>query len=323
MVIINNLNINSNGGVYHPGKALTEVDWMNIYLVYLDILDVIADDTMKWPSRLLGDRILKSHETCIKSITYFEMGMIPSASRHGNMRRGVGSMQDLSGANHFFIYRCYLRHPERSRVSYVRKFYNEFNIELSEIFITWWFKNICPFKGNFRLTSRFPPNKYSWETRQLLDKYLLFVYQVRKIRRIVFADEKPFKGNDIYSLVRRDPLTGVVPDIWCGYNSINRYNILAAVSMKPDHPICARVIDLNRDAIFFQECFRECLDEGVLSTGDIFVVDNCTIHCYGDKWIFTGSFMGTISYFDDHATTISSRIESNGACILCYSHQVK
>ena len=141
------------------------------------------------------------------------MGMIPSAARRGNMRRGVGSMKDLSGAHHFFIYRCYLRHPERSRASYVRKFHTEFNIELSEIFITRWFKNIGPFKGNLRLTSRFSPNKYSRETRQLLDEYLLFFSQVRKIRRIVFADEKPLKGNGIHSLVRRDPLTGVVPDI--------------------------------------------------------------------------------------------------------------
>ena len=90
MIIINNININSNGGVYHPGKALTEVDWVNIYLVYLDIIDVIADDTMKCPSRLIGKRTLKSHETYRKSITCFEMGMIPSAARHVNIRRGVG-----------------------------------------------------------------------------------------------------------------------------------------------------------------------------------------------------------------------------------------
>ena len=53
--------------------------------------------------------------------------------------------------------------------------------------------------------------------------------------------------------------------------------------MKLDHPICAWVIDLNGDAIVFQDFFRECLDEGGLSTGDIFVADNCTIHCYGDN----------------------------------------
>ena len=161
MVIINNIIINRNTGVYHPGKALTEVDWVNIYLLYLDIIDVIADDTMKCPSRLLGKCTLKSHKTCTKAIMYFEMGMISSAARRGNMRRGVGSMKDLSGAHHIFIYRCYLRHPERSRASYVIKFYTEFNIELSEMFITQWFNNIGPFKGNVCLTSRFPPKKYS------------------------------------------------------------------------------------------------------------------------------------------------------------------
>ena len=167
MVIINNIIINRNTGVYHPGKALTEVDWVNIYLLYLDIIDVIADDTMKCPSRLLGKCTLKSHKTCTKAIMYFEMGMISSAARRGNMRRGVGSMKDLSGAHNFFIYRCYLRHPKRSRASYVRKFYTEFNIELSEMFITQWFKNIGLFKGNLCLTSRFPPKN----TPEKLDNF--------------------------------------------------------------------------------------------------------------------------------------------------------
>ena len=40
----NNIIINSNGGVCHPGKALTEADWADIYLAYLDIvIDVNAD----------------------------------------------------------------------------------------------------------------------------------------------------------------------------------------------------------------------------------------------------------------------------------------
>jgi hypothetical protein len=43
MTTFNNISINSNGGVYHPGKALTEVDWANIYLACLEIIDVNAD----------------------------------------------------------------------------------------------------------------------------------------------------------------------------------------------------------------------------------------------------------------------------------------
>ena len=34
-----------------------------------------------------------------------------------------------------------------------------FDIELSEMFITRWFKKIGPFKANLCLTSKFPPNK--------------------------------------------------------------------------------------------------------------------------------------------------------------------
>ena len=48
----NNIIINSNGGVCHPGKALTEADWADIYLAYLDIvIDVNADGKKKCSSR--------------------------------------------------------------------------------------------------------------------------------------------------------------------------------------------------------------------------------------------------------------------------------
>jgi hypothetical protein len=39
----NNVSINSNGGAYNPVKAFTDVDWTNIYLAYLEIIDVNAD----------------------------------------------------------------------------------------------------------------------------------------------------------------------------------------------------------------------------------------------------------------------------------------
>ena len=36
----------------------------------------------------------------------------------------------------------------------------------------------------------------------------------------------------------------------------------------------------------FQEFVRECLDENVFPTGDVFIVDNCTIHYYdGNEYI--------------------------------------
>eukprot|EP00979_Chaetoceros_neogracilis_P003882 scaffold671_cov286-Chaetoceros_neogracile.AAC.21 len=90
MTTFNNIIINSNGGAYYPGKALTDVDWANIYLAYLDIrINVNADGKKKCSSRRLGERTLTSHETCRQAISHFKLGMIPPAVRRGNMRRGV------------------------------------------------------------------------------------------------------------------------------------------------------------------------------------------------------------------------------------------
>jgi hypothetical protein len=46
MTTFNNISINSNGCACRPGKALTKVDWANIYLAYLDIIDVNAGQSV-------------------------------------------------------------------------------------------------------------------------------------------------------------------------------------------------------------------------------------------------------------------------------------
>jgi hypothetical protein len=146
-----------------------------------------------------------------------------------------------------------------------------------------WFKTIGPFKGTLRLTSKFPPAKDSWESAELVHQYLFFISAVDH-RRLVFADEKPFKGKDLYDRVRRDPLTGIVPNLTCNANSRNRYyNVFCAISMKEDIPFCSRVVDETGDAILFSEFLAECIREVILQRGDIFIVDNCTIYMQGEN----------------------------------------
>ena len=230
----NNIRLNVNGGVYTSGVALTEAQWIQIFIAYEEELDANDGCTC----RRLGEITRHSHETTRKAIYYYECGMIPQAATHGHGRNGLGAIKDLSAIHHAFIYECYMKHPERAKLSYTRNFYEQFRIRISETFISQWFKSIGPFKGNMRLTSKFPPAKDSWETSELLHQYLSFISNVKR-RNIVFADEKPFKGTDIYSLVRRDPFTGVVPHIRCHTNVKNRYNVLAAVTLKRNISICA------------------------------------------------------------------------------------
>ena len=68
------------------------------------------------------------------------------------------------------------------------------------------------FKGSMRETLLSPPEKDSTQVRELMGRYLHIICNIRHHKDIVFADENPTKEQDIYSLVRRDILTGIVPD---------------------------------------------------------------------------------------------------------------
>ena len=157
---------------------MSEVDWVQMYLNYEAIRN---ENDGKCTCRALAVKSQRCTKTAHKAISHFKLGLIPPAARRGHRRRCNGTMKDLNGVHHQYIYDMYLRHPERSRASYVQSFYNKFGIDISDIslsFVTNWFKTIGPFQGNLRLTSRFPPAKYKWQTNELLDKYVLFISSV-------------------------------------------------------------------------------------------------------------------------------------------------
>ena len=64
--------------------------------------------------------------------------------------------------------------------------------------------------------------------------YLSFMTGVDDHTRCVFADENPLNEVDQTGQARRDAFTGDIPHETCNANAQNRYNILAAVTLKPD-----------------------------------------------------------------------------------------
>ena len=104
--------------------------------------------------------------------------------------------------------------------------------------------------------------------------------------RLVFADEKPLKPLDLYRLVRRDPFTGTVPFHTAdSANKKIRYNIFAAVTVKPDirRNVEHLVLDHIGDSYLFRAFVMHLIITGTLREGDIFVVDNCSIHFKGEN----------------------------------------
>ena len=112
--------------------------------------------------------------------------------------------------HHAFIYALYLPNSALSNYEYHEEMQKKFSICLSNAFITRWFKNIGPFRGNYRKTSRFPLSKYSQLITRLLNRYLAFVCLFHP-SRFIFADEKPMKEIDLFGRVRRNFVDGTVP----------------------------------------------------------------------------------------------------------------
>ena len=129
-------------------------------------------------------------------------------------------------------YNLYLKQPDRPADSYIDKLYRRYSIRVSRSFISRWFRNISPFKGTMRKTSKFPPRKFSKRNNKLLIEFFKIKKYTPDHRKFVFADEKPMKEIDVYGEVHRDPITGEVPVQQCEANSKNRYNILSSVCLK-------------------------------------------------------------------------------------------
>ena len=78
--------------------------------------------------------------------------------------------------------------------------------------------------------------------------------------------------------MRRDPRNGIVRPIACNPNSRNRYNILAAVTVKGDKACEALLLESTADSHLFFAFVNHLIRIKFLIPGDIFVVDNCSIH---------------------------------------------
>ena len=224
-----------------------------------------------------------TYHTAKKAAQFYETGELLHGKPGGTS--GIGSRSKFKLRHHMYIYNLYLKQPDRPADSYIDKLIRRYNIRVSRSFISRWFRNIGPFKGTMRRTSKFPPRKFSKRNNKLLIEFFKIKKYTPNHRKFVFADEKPMKEIDVYGEVRRDPITGEVPVQECEANSKNRYNILSSVCLKKDAPHVDAVIikGATTDASIFSCYVKQLVSLGMLQRGDIFVVDNCTVHFKGNN----------------------------------------
>ena len=94
---------------------------------------------------------------------------------------------------------------------------------------------------------------------------------------------------DLFRKVQRDPLlSGNVPNHQSNAaNQKSRYNIFAAVTVKMDvtRNVNYLVMEEIGDAYMFREFTMHLISEGTLREGDIFILDNCSIHFQGENTV--------------------------------------
>ena len=272
--------MNDNGGYFDSGKPFTRAKWMEVITIYERLLHHGSSCSV---IKLAQDAKISSG-SAQKAIQFYKNGVIETPDKPAQRIGLVGSRVGLLMEHHFFIYNLYLKCPSLPNDGYVVALRSSYGLDVSPSLIQRWFKNIGPFKGLMRVTSKFPPAKDSREVVELLHEYLDFIGIIDDHTRLVFGDEKPMKEIDIYGTVRRDPFVGDVPDHKCNANSKNMWNILAVVTLKRNVPHVEHVvIDESTNSFHFFDYVTHLVRIGTLARGDIFVVDNCTIHMQGEN----------------------------------------
>ena len=205
--------------------------------------------------------------------------------RRGHGKKGIGSKKLLEVEHHVFLYELYRNNPSMPLNGYSEEFAKRYNIKLSYGFVKRWFDQIGPHKGTLRVTSSHPTGRYSDSTLMRMFDYLTFISQVEDQTRLVFSDEKPMKEVMIFPRVRKDPLTGECPRNLQTSTSKNRFNILAAVNLKGGSvpPVYSEVLETTTNSAIYLQFVKNLVNNGVLKSGDIFVVDNCSIHYQGEN----------------------------------------
>lgn len=274
--------VNKEGKYYDKGKAFTTSKWFSVAQIYYEIIEKEGKCTVRQLAKAAGISLSSAN----KAIINIEVAnQLPLKKTSGHQLKGPGSISGLQKEHHSFIYYLYRNNPSLPLYGYCEELEIAYGIKLSEQTLMRWFKEIGPFKGTLRKTSTRPTGRNTYRVCVLLEKYLNFVRGISDRRRLVFADEKPMKEVMIFSRVRKDVLTNKTPVNIVPSSAKNRFNILCAVNLKGGNiPPCDFVVlEECTNAAVFAEFVSNLITNGTLVRGDIFVVDNCTVHFQGDN----------------------------------------
>ena len=180
-----------------------------------------------------------------------------------------------------FLLSLHSENPTRPLWNYAVELNNAYNIEVCSKTIDNWFKKSFEIKVTLRKPNNVPLDK--WRDENLL-KYDAFCQKISTLvdhSKFHFLDEKHVVNKDCSpNRVRRNPLTGYIPFIPVSGDFRDVFNVFACITMNPTktHPIAYQISKNNGTASVFVQFIESMIVSGWLSTNDVIIMDNATIH---------------------------------------------
>jgi transposase len=282
------LNTNDNGGQYQNGRSYDMVKKFEVAKVYKEMMD----STGKASSRNVAAATGVSKKFALKVINEVTSGgLVDPATVERDHVRGRGA-RSLTVADEALLLSLYNDCPSRSLNNYKKNLYQTTGTYVDESTISRWFNHRHPFKGSVRKSNMVPIDKYKPENIARAINYVAEIAQFHP-SKLKFGDEKHLKGAEIFVRgVRRNPITGVVPDTIVDSDFRNTYNLTGFCGIDPrSAPMSWTIQDGINDSESFSHAIERAVASNFLKRHDVLVLDNASIHRFQenvdlDDWLW-------------------------------------
>jgi hypothetical protein len=290
--------VNTRGGTYEHGKARPIQDKAAVAQKYFELEEnLLAGQCISVLS--LAKACAVSWGFAIKVIGDIESGQSinPRMTVQGG-KRGAGAMT-LSDGDGFYLLHLWRLNNWFTLRDYAYCLATDRGTFVSRVVIGKWFLPTFPFKGSMRKLNKVPINKYP--NNNILHCAEL-MYCVKQIPpwHIVFGDEKPLKGGELFNRWgRADPLTGVVKDFVVDLDWCNTYAITGLCWIGHDRLLFSFIVHdgSNNEAVFCDFVIQN-LSCGFFQPRDFLVLDNASLHHFQEStgldaylWNYHGIFL--------------------------------
>ena len=274
------LGTKNSGACFEKGKTYPTqlyMDWIDWYLQYVRENDCS-------PSERQVSRQFDISRKTAKKVCEFASNKTNYLHNIPFYAKGYGSRL-LSEDEQIFLIYIYKNFPSSTLSQYCYLLNEYSGKKVHESTICRWLKYSFRYKSSIRKTSIYHKNKFTNYNIVRLINYLNFIKQVSPYR-LVFTDEKPLRGIEIFAggRNRRCPLTGVTPHIATTVKIKNNFNLTAAIKVRnvEGEQVFYQVGTYSGNAIMFRSFVLNMIRSHFLVPGDILVCDNARIHTGSD-----------------------------------------